>query len=49
MEVCPAVANLKKMAVAERSKAETTTKRRNTVELAVLPDTIELLAAICRQ
>jgi len=43
------IANLQKMAVAERREAEPTTGRRNEVGLAVPQATIELLAQICRQ
>ena len=42
------IANLQKMAVAERRKEEPTTGRRNEVGLAVGQATIELLAEICR-
>ena len=43
------IANLQKMAVAERREAEPTTGRRNEVGLAVRQATIELLAESCRQ
>ena len=43
------IADLQKMAVAERREAEPTTGRRNEVELAVRQATIELLAESCRQ
>jgi len=43
------IANLQKMAVAERRQAEPTTGRRNEVGLAVPQATIELLAENCRQ
>jgi len=43
------IANLQKMAVAERRGAEPTTGRRNEVGLAVPQATIELLAESCRQ
>ena len=43
------IANLQKMAVAERREAEPTTGRRNEVGLAVPQVSIELLAESCRQ
>jgi len=43
------IANLQKMAVAERREAEPTTAHRNEVGLAVRQATIELLAESCRQ
>ena len=43
------IANLQKMAVAERREAEPTTGRRNEVGLAVRQATIEPLAESCRQ
>jgi len=43
------IANLQKMAVAERREAEPTTGRRNELGLAVRQATIEILADICRQ
>jgi len=43
-----AIANLQKMAVAERREAETTTGRRNEIGLAVRQATIKLLAESCR-
>jgi len=43
------IANLKKMAVAERREAEPTTERRNEVGLAVRQATIELFAESGRQ
>jgi len=43
------IANLQKMAVAERREAEPTTRRRNELGLAVRQATIELLAESCRQ
>jgi len=43
------IANLQKMAVAERREAEQTTGRRNEVRLAVRQATVELLAERCRQ
>jgi len=43
------IANLQKMAVAERREAEATTGRRNEVGLAVRQATIELLAESCCQ
>jgi len=43
------IANLQKMAVAEKREAEPTTGRRNEVGLAVGQATIELLAESCRQ
>jgi len=43
------IANLQKMAVAERREEEPTTGRRNEVGLAVRQATIELLAESCRQ
>jgi len=43
------IANLQKMAVAERREAEPTTQHRNEVGLAVRQATIELLAEKCRQ
>jgi len=45
---CSIIANLQKMAVAERREAEPTTRRRNEVGLAVRQATIELLAESCR-
>jgi len=47
LESC--IANLQKMAVAERREAEPTTGRRNEVRLAVRQATTELLAESCRQ
>jgi len=44
-----AIANLQKMAVAERRQAEPTTQHRNEVGLAVSQATIVLLAESCRQ
>jgi len=44
-----AIANLQKMAVAEKREAEPTTGRTNEVGLAVRQTTIELLAESCRQ
>jgi len=43
------IANLQKMAVAERREPEPTTQHRNEVELAVRQATIVLLAESCRQ
>jgi len=43
------IANLQKMAVAERRQAEPTTQHRNEVGLAVRQATIVLLAESCRQ
>jgi len=43
------IANLQKMAVAERREAEPTTGRRNDVGLAVRQATIDLLTESCRQ
>jgi len=43
------IANLQKMAVAERREAQPTTGRRNEFGLAVPQATIELLAESCRQ
>ena len=47
--IAKCIANLQKMAVAERRDAEPTTGRRNEVGLAVRQATIELLAESCRQ
>jgi len=43
------IANLQKMAVAERREAQSTTGRRNEDGLAVRQATIKLLAESCRQ
>jgi len=47
--IMTSIANLQKMAVAERREPEPTTQHRNEVGLAVRQATIVLLAESCRQ